>query len=57
VRIYNRQLLVDIRETYLDQTSGEMRPGKKGIALRPEHWQKLLDMSEQISAAVRRLQS
>lgn len=29
-------VLVDIRETYTDKTSGEERPGKKGISLKPE---------------------
>ena len=39
---------MNIREFYKDE-SGEMRPGKKGIALKPEEWKKLLGASDKIN--------
>ena len=41
VRKFKGKLLVDIREFYNDK--GEMKPGKKGIALSKENWNKLKD--------------
>jgi hypothetical protein len=38
VRTFGGKVLIDIREYYTDQASGEERPGKKGIALSPEQW-------------------
>ncbi|KJH45750.1 transcriptional Coactivator p15 [Dictyocaulus viviparus] len=39
VRNFRGKALVDIREYYLDKSSGEMRPGKKGISLSREQYQ------------------
>ncbi|KAE9412885.1 hypothetical protein Angca_005482, partial [Angiostrongylus cantonensis] len=39
VRNFRGKALVDIREYYLDKSSGEMRPGKKGISLNREQYQ------------------
>ncbi|GMS91906.1 hypothetical protein PENTCL1PPCAC_14081 [Pristionchus entomophagus] len=38
VRSFKGQTYVDIREYYMDKTSGEMRPGKKGISLNVEQY-------------------
>ncbi|TYJ57041.1 hypothetical protein B9479_002320 [Cryptococcus floricola] len=36
VRTFKGKTLIDIRETYKDKASGEMKPGSKGISLTPE---------------------
>jgi len=41
VREFKGKLLVDIREFYTDRSSGEKKPGKKGICLNPVEWQNL----------------
>ena len=41
VRTYGGKIMVDIREYYRDQSSGEMKPGKKGICLSLEQWHQL----------------
>ena len=40
VSTYRGALYVDIREWYTDAKSGEKRPGKKGISITPEQWEK-----------------
>jgi hypothetical protein len=56
VRKFKGQILVDIRETYIDKTSGEEKPGSKGIALKPEQWEALLKQAQQISQYVNKMQ-
>mmetsp|Transcript_29561 Transcript_29561/g.86234 ORF Transcript_29561/g.86234 Transcript_29561/m.86234 type:complete len:126 (-) Transcript_29561:652-1029(-) len=41
VKTYRGRVLVDIREFYEDKNSGELKPGKKGISLNIENWNKL----------------
>ncbi|KAK1924380.1 transcriptional Coactivator p15-domain-containing protein [Papiliotrema laurentii] len=48
VRRYEGQVLVDIREFYKDKTSGQIRPGAKGISLKPEQWELLKNNSSKI---------
>ena len=50
VRKFKGKLLVDIREFYED--NGEMKPGKKGIALSKENWNKLKDYMQVIDEAI-----
>ena len=50
VRKFKGKLLVDIREFYNDK--GEMKPGKKGIALSKENWNKLKDYINVIDEAI-----
>lgn len=38
---FKGQRFVDIREYYVDKSSGEGKPGKKGIALNAEQWKML----------------
>mmetsp|Transcript_17581 Transcript_17581/g.53826 ORF Transcript_17581/g.53826 Transcript_17581/m.53826 type:complete len:105 (-) Transcript_17581:465-779(-) len=54
VRAWNKKPLIDIRE-YYEHTSGEMRPGKKGISLTAEQWAMLKDFMAEIDAAVEEL--
>ncbi|WVQ72746.1 hypothetical protein IAR50_002306 [Cryptococcus sp. DSM 104548] len=39
VRTFKGKTLIDIRETYKDKTTGEMKPGSKGISLTPEQYE------------------
>lgn len=55
VRLFNGISLVDIREFYLDATTKERKPGKKGIALTAETWKKLLELQKEITDALERL--
>ena len=50
VRKFKGKLLVDNREFYNDK--GEMKPGKKGIALSKENWNKLKDYINVIDEAI-----
>ncbi|WVW83723.1 hypothetical protein I302_105744 [Kwoniella bestiolae CBS 10118] len=38
VRTFKGKILVDIRETYKDKTSGQVKYGNKGISLNKEQW-------------------
>ena len=38
IRQWKKILQIDIREFYEDSKSGELKPGKKGIALSKEQW-------------------
>ena len=44
IQTYRGRRLVQIREYYKDKNSGEMRPGKSGIALTEDQWKLLKDM-------------
>ena len=50
VRKFKGKLLIDIREFYED--NGEMKPGKKGIALSKENWNKVKDYMQVIDEAI-----
>ncbi len=50
VHKFKGQLKVDIREYYEDH--GEMKPGKKGISLNLENWNKLKNFLEKIDEAI-----
>merc|ERR1712046_392588 len=41
IQTYRGRRLVQIREYYKDKNSGEMRPGKSGIALTEDQWKLL----------------
>ncbi|XP_060604819.1 activated RNA polymerase II transcriptional coactivator p15-like, partial [Ruditapes philippinarum] len=48
---FRGKVMVGIREFY--EKDGEMRPGKKGISLSMEQWQKLKEQIDDIDQAVR----
>jgi hypothetical protein len=54
VRHFGRSLYVDIREFYLQD--GEHKPGKKGIALTVDVWNKLKTYSNDIDEMIKRKQ-
>lgn len=55
VRKFRSSTLIDIREYYMDKASGEERPGKKGISLTKEQYEKLKEMIPEIDAAVKNI--
>nr|XP_045013594.1 activated RNA polymerase II transcriptional coactivator p15-like [Jaculus jaculus] len=54
VREFKRNVLIDISEYWMNQ-DGEMKPGRKGIALSPEQWSQLKEQISDIDDAVRKL--
>lgn len=57
VRQFRNMNLVDIREYYMDTSTGDMRPGKKGISLTEDLYDELLKHRLNIDEALRRLGS
>lgn len=55
VRKYRSSILIDIREYYEDKASGEDRPGKKGISLTRDQYEKLKELLPEIDAAVKKM--
>lgn len=51
VRSFKGKTYVDIREFF--QKGDEWAPGKKGISLSPEQWEKLLEHVDDIKEAVK----
>ncbi|XP_057686900.1 SUB1 regulator of transcription b [Corythoichthys intestinalis] len=54
VRDFKGKVLIDIRE-YWTNPDGDMKPGKKGIALNPEQWNQLKDQISEIDEAIKRI--
>jgi hypothetical protein len=46
INVFRGKTLIDIREYYEDE--GELKPGKKGISLTKEQWEKLKKQMEEI---------
>lgn len=57
IRKFRSINLIDIREYYQDQVSGELKPGKKGISLTEEQYDEFINSSSQIEDALRQLGS
>lgn len=55
VRKFRSSILIDIREYYEDKASGEERPGKKGISLTKEQYEKFKELMPEIDAAVKNI--
>ena len=55
VRKFRSSILIDIREYYEDKSSGEERPGKKGISLTKEQYEKLKELLPEIDSAVKKM--
>lgn len=55
VRKFRSNILIDIREYYEDKASGEERPGKKGISLTKEQYEKLKELMPEIDDAVKNM--
>lgn len=43
VSVFKGRVLVNIREFYEDKTTGEHKPGSKGIALNIDQWSQLVE--------------
>ena len=52
VSTYRGRQYIDTREFFHDE-SGELRPSKKGFALKPDEWKKLLAAKDKINANLR----
>ncbi|XP_002128161.2 activated RNA polymerase II transcriptional coactivator p15-like [Ciona intestinalis] len=50
VRTFKDKILIDIREHY--QKDGEIKPGKKGISLSTEQWEKLKMCMEEVDSRI-----
>ncbi|NWS46249.1 TCP4 polymerase, partial [Probosciger aterrimus] len=53
VSCFKGKVLVDIREFYADK-DGDMKPGRKGIALSAEQWNQLKEIIPEVDAAVKK---
>ncbi|XP_051924356.1 activated RNA polymerase II transcriptional coactivator p15-like [Hippocampus zosterae] len=52
VRDFKGKVLIDIREYWMNP-DGDIKPGKKGIALNPEQWNQLKDQISEIDDAIK----
>jgi len=52
VRQFKGQTYIDIREYYVDKSTMETRPGKKGISLNCEQYQKLKTIIDDVDHAL-----
>ncbi|XP_044727521.1 RNA polymerase II transcriptional coactivator [Chrysoperla carnea] len=52
LREFNRKWMVDIREYY--DADGDLKPGKKGIALSIPQWQKLKEIVDEVDEAIKK---
>ncbi|KAK6910264.1 hypothetical protein L486_00073 [Kwoniella mangroviensis CBS 10435] len=48
VRTFKGKVLIDIRETYKDKSTGQIKPGSKGISLTKEQWDVLRSNIENV---------
>jgi len=55
VRKYRGATMIDIREYY--SKSGRRRAGKRSISLKPEPWNKLLELAPEINDAVEHMEA
>ncbi|QRV83406.1 RNA polymerase II transcriptional coactivator SUB1 [Ceratobasidium sp. AG-Ba] len=55
IRSFNGMKLVDIREMYTDKSTGELKPGKKGISLAEEQFMGLINVHSAITEALNEL--
>ncbi|CAK8680405.1 activated RNA polymerase II transcriptional coactivator p15-like [Clavelina lepadiformis] len=53
VRPFKNMIFVDIREHY--EKDGELKPGKKGISLQAEQWQRLKQSIDMIDEKIQQL--
>ena len=53
VSLFKSRVRIDIREYYLND-AGERKPGKKGISLSREEWDKVKDQMDDIEKAIKK---
>nr|VZI45461.1 unnamed protein product [Spirometra erinaceieuropaei] len=49
------RIFVDIREYYEDKSDGGLKPGKKGISLNVEQWDKLREVMDVLNADIKKM--
>ena len=52
VREFKGKTYIDIREYYVDKSTMETKPGKKGISLNCEQYQKLKSVLSEVDGAL-----
>ncbi|VDN13052.1 unnamed protein product [Dibothriocephalus latus] len=55
VRNFKGRVFVDIREYYEDKSDGGLKPGKKGISLNVEQWDKLIEVMDVLNADIKKM--
>ncbi|BHF63241.1 Transcriptional coactivator [Sparganum proliferum] len=55
VRNFKGRIFVDIREYYEDKSDGGLKPGKKGISLNVEQWDKLREVMDVLNADIKKM--
>ncbi|KAK8864258.1 hypothetical protein IAR55_001504 [Kwoniella newhampshirensis] len=55
VRKFKSMILIDVRETYKDKSTGDMKPGAKGISLTTEQWEVLKNNIDSVDDMVAKL--
>ncbi|EIN11811.1 transcription cofactor Pc4, partial [Punctularia strigosozonata HHB-11173 SS5] len=51
VSAFGKGVYLNLREYYLDKSTGEAKPGKKGITLTLEQWETLKEHADEIDRA------
>jgi len=51
---FKGRLFVNIREWYTDKATGELKPGKKGIALNPLQWDEIKNASKYVDKLLKK---
>jgi len=46
--------MINIREYYTDKSSGEMKPGKKGICLMEDQWKKIMELVPELDKQMKK---
>mmetsp|Transcript_10408 Transcript_10408/g.12644 ORF Transcript_10408/g.12644 Transcript_10408/m.12644 type:complete len:112 (+) Transcript_10408:74-409(+) len=54
VKEFKGKTFVDIREFYEDKSSGEKKPGKKGIMLNAQQWKSIMESLDQINESAQK---
>ncbi|RIB03029.1 transcriptional Coactivator p15-domain-containing protein, partial [Gigaspora rosea] len=56
IREFKNMVLVDFREYFKSKDDGEYHPGKKGISLQIDQWNKLKELIDDIDEEVKKFE-